>query len=371
MRALVYGATGYTGRLIVRRAAEHGIRPVVAGRDAAAVAELGREHGLEHRVFGLDGDAAAVEHGLAGIAVLLNCAGPFVHTWRPLAEACLNTRTHYVDITGEVEVFEALAALDAQARGAGVMLLPGAGFDVVPSDCVAARLARRLPDAARLVLAIRGSGPLSHGTAATAVEHQDRGGLVRRAGRLTRVPAGWRTRSVDFGDGRLRTAVSIPWGDLATAWRSTGIENIEVYAAVPRRLVTAIRLSRHLQWLLRRPAVRSVQRRILRARPAGPSGHELRHGTSAVWGMAEAANGEAVAALLRGPNGYTLTADAALAILHRVLDGRFEPGFRTPSLAYGEGLAAELPGVSLYDVDPPHVTMRGDAAARAVAGERK
>lgn len=351
MTALLYGATGYTGRLIARTAAQYGIRPVLAGRDAAKVAALATELGLPHRAFNLDDDAA-VQHGLAGITAVLHCAGPFIHTWRAMADACLATRTHYIDVTGEIEVFEALAGRDVEARNAGIMLLPGAGFDVVPTDCVAAHLAERLPGARRLVLAVYGSGPLSHGTAATVLEHQDRGGLVRRDGRITRVPPAWRTRTVDFGDGRSRTAVSIPWGDIATAWRSTGIPDIEVYAAVPPRVVAAIRLSRHLQWLLRRRFVKRLQRRVLDARLAGPSEHELRHGRSAVWGMVEAADGSSAAALLRGPNGYALTAHAALHILRSVLDGRAAPGFQTPSLAFGAGLAAQLPGVTLEDVQP-------------------
>jgi short subunit dehydrogenase-like uncharacterized protein len=352
MQALVYGATGYTGRLITRTAAAFGVRPVIAGRNARAVAQLAAEHGLEHRTFSLD-DAAAVRRNLDGITVVLHCAGPFVRTSRPMADACIATASHYVDITGEIEVFEALAARDAEARAAGIMLLPGAGFDVVPSDCLAARLAGRVAGGRRLVLAIRGSGPLSHGTASTVLEHQDRGGLVRRAGRLTSVPPGWRTRHVDFGDGE-RTAVTIPWGDVSTAWYSTGIGDIEVYAAVPARLVAAIRLSRHLQWLLRSRIVRSLQQRVVDARPAGPSEHELAHGSCAVWGMVEAPDGRRAAALLRGPNGYTLTAHAALTIVRRVLDGDAPTGFRTPSLAFGAGFAETLPGVSITDVEPPH-----------------
>jgi short subunit dehydrogenase-like uncharacterized protein len=346
MSALLYGATGYTGRLITRLAAGYGIRPILAGRDAAAVARLAEDYGLEHRAFALD-DGPALARGLDGVTVVLHCAGPFSRTWRPMADACLAAGIHYLDITGEIEVFEGLAALDAEAKRAGVMLLPGVGFDVVPTDCLAAMLAHRLPGATRLTLAILGTGQLSHGTATTAMENQHRGGRIRRGGRLVDVPAAWRTRTIDFGDGRHRTAVTIPWGDVSTAYHTTGIGDIEVYAAVPRRLLRVMKAARHLGWLLRSAPVRAVQKRLLRARPAGPDEDELANGECRVWGCVEDDAGNRETAALRGPNGYLLTAHAALIILRKAAAGHFTAGFQTPARAYGAGLVLEVPGVEL------------------------
>lgn len=166
-----------------------------------------------------------------------------------MVESCLRTRTHYLDITGEIAVFEALAAQDGEAKAAGIMLLPGAGFDVVPSDCLAAHLKARLPSATRLILGLRGLGRTSRGTATTVVENIHRGGLVRHNGVLTPVPAAWKTRQIDLGRG-LVTAVLVPWGDVSTAYYSTGIPNIEVYMALPTLLRRLMVLSRYLGWLL-------------------------------------------------------------------------------------------------------------------------
>jgi short subunit dehydrogenase-like uncharacterized protein len=349
MSLIVYGATGYTGRLIARMAADYGLRPILAARSADSVAGLAAELRLEHRVFPLD-DAAAVRDGISGARAVLHCAGPFINTFRAMSDACLATGVHYLDITGEIDVFEGLAARDDEARTAGVMLLPGVGFDVVPSDCLAAHLAARMPGARRLTLGIMGSGQLSHGTATTAMENQHRGGMVRRGGRIVSVPAAWRTREIDFGDGRRRTAVTIPWGDVATAWHSTGIPDIDVYAAVPPRLVHLIRASRHLGWLLRSRPVKALQRRMLRARPAGPDAEELRTGVSRVWGRVEDSTGATITAAVMGPNGYLLTAHAALAIARRVLQGEAKPGYQTPATAFSADLVLELPGVRRYDL---------------------
>ena len=346
--ALIYGATGYTGRLIAEMAAATGMQPVLAGRNQAGVEALAATLGLPGRSFPLD-DQVAIRKGLEGISVVLHCAGPFSRTSAPMATACLASGVHYLDITGEISVFESLAARDSVARAAGVMLLPGVGFDVVPSDCLAAHLARRLPGAQRLLLGIQGSGRLSHGTQTTVVENQDRGGMIRRGGALTPVPAAWRTRSIDFGRGP-RTSVTIPWGDVATAWHSTGIPDIEVYAQVPRALRLGMVVSRHLGWLLRRRWVRDFQLRRVQAGPAGPSPAELAGGHCAVWGRVEHDDGRHVESLLHGPNGYQLTALAALAAVRKVLAGEAPPGFQTPSRAYGPDFVMQLEGITREDI---------------------
>jgi short subunit dehydrogenase-like uncharacterized protein len=229
------------------------------------------------------------------------------------------------------------------------MLLPGCGFDVVPTDCLAAHLARRLPGARRLALGFRASGRLSRGTATTAIEGLGREGLVRRGGALTPVPVAFRTRAIDFGDGP-RPAVTIPWGDVSTAWHSTGIPDIEVYMAAPLRLRALLRASRFLGPLLGSEAVRRFLTARVRAGAPGPSEEERRRGSAFAWGEAEDDAGRRVASRLAMPEGYTLTAHAALAVVERVLAGEAPPGFQTPSRAYGPDFVLGLEGVSRTDL---------------------
>jgi short subunit dehydrogenase-like uncharacterized protein len=211
-----------------------------------------------------------------------------------MVDACLATGTHYLDITGEIAVFEAIAAQDAAARKAGIVLLPGAGFDVVPSDSLAAWLKQRLPNAIELSLAIRGGGRLSHGTASTMAENAGGGGAVRRGGTITRVAAGWRTRMIDFGDGP-QLAATIPWGDVATAWYTTDIPDITVYAAMDRRTLRTLKASNWLAPLLRTGPVKRYLRRKVDAAPAGPSAETRARTTSEVWGEARDADGNTAA----------------------------------------------------------------------------
>jgi short subunit dehydrogenase-like uncharacterized protein len=289
-----------------------------------------------------------VDEGIAGADCVLHCAGPFSRTSRPMVDACLRSRASYLDITGEVEVFESVAARDAEARQAGVMLLPGAGFDVVPSDCLAAHLKRRLPSATHLALAFLPIGGVSRGTATTVTENLHRGGLVRRDGRLTPVPAAWKTRRIDFGRGP-RPAVTIPWGDVSTAFHSTLIPNIEVYLAAPWPARTAMRLSRLVRPLLRSPALQSFLKERIRARPAGPTPEQRARGRCYLWGEASDGRGQRAVSRAQTPEGYTLTALAALLLVERVLDGQAPPGFQTPSRAYGADLALGIEGVSRQD----------------------
>jgi short subunit dehydrogenase-like uncharacterized protein len=345
---LIYGANGYTGALIAREAVARGQRPILAGRDRDAVANLASELALEYRCFRLD-DPVALDAGLRGMTAVLNCAGPFAHTCKPMADACLRTGMHYLDITGEVLVFESLAARDAEAKAADVMLMPGVGFDVVPSDCLAAHLKRRLPSATTLALAFYSTGRLSRGSASTVAENFPHGGLVRRDGLLTPVPAAWKMRAIDFGAGP-RRAVTIPWGDLATAYRTTGIPNIEVYTVMQRRRRVAMRLSRYLGWLLGSATVQGYLQRRIRSGPPGPTDAERSRGRSYLWGEASDDQCRRVVSRLRGPDGYTLTALSAVAVVQCVLAGQSPAGFHTPAQVYGADFALTLPGVVREDL---------------------
>jgi short subunit dehydrogenase-like uncharacterized protein len=345
---LIYGANGYTAQLIARDAVARGQKPVLAGRNAGSIAALAKSLNLEARTFALD-DPAKVAAGLVGMSAVIHCAGPFAHTAKGMVDGCLQARVHYLDITGEITVFEALAARDDEAKSAGVMLMPGAGFDVVPSDCLAAHLKERLPSASRLTLAFQLGGQLSRGTATTVVENLNRGGLVRRGGVLTPVPAAWKTRTVDFGRGPV-TAMSIPWGDVSTAFYSTGIPDIEVYAETPPTVRRLAWMSRYIGWLLGSGPVQRFLKGRIQAGPPGPNDEQRKTGESLLWGEVADAAGRTAAARLHGPEGYTLTALTALAAVEKILAGKAPPGFQTPSRAYGADFILEIPGVARTDI---------------------
>jgi short subunit dehydrogenase-like uncharacterized protein len=342
---LIYGANGYTGSLIVARAAALGLQPIVAGRREAAIRPLAERHGLPFRAFDL-ADREAAERGLAGAGALLLAAGPFSATSAPAVDACLATRTHYIDISGEVAVFEAVQRRDQEARHAGITLLPGAGFDVVPSDCLALGLHRALPGATQLTLAIAVEGRPGPGTLKTAVEGAAEGGWVRREGRLVNVPAAWRSRQIPFAGGP-RWAMTIPWGDLSTAYWSTGIPNIEVYMAAPRAAIAAARLGRSVAALLRRPGLQAVIKRAIDATITGGDAAVRAAGSSQVWGRAEAPGGASVEGLVTTLETTTLTAYTTLDIALRILKGETTPGYTTPGLAFGAGYLQTLPSTRL------------------------
>ena len=284
---MLYGAYGYTGRLIAREAVRRGLTPTLAGRDVAKVGALARELGLPHRVFALDREVEHTANHLEEMTLVLHCAGPFSATAAPMMDACLHARAHYLDITGEIAVFEQAHARDARAREAGVVLCPGVGFDVVPTDCVAAALKAALPDATHLRLGLDVRSSTSPGTARTAVEGAALGGRIRRDGKIVPVPHGYRTRRIDFGGGE-RTAVTIAWGDVSTAYYTTEIPNIEVYAAVPPGVALMMRfgLSDLLGRLTTVPPVRdALTRRAGAAR--GPDAEARSQQPSFVWGEAE------------------------------------------------------------------------------------
>jgi short subunit dehydrogenase-like uncharacterized protein len=344
-RILIYGANGYTGELIAEAAARRGMKPVLGGRNRDALESLSQRLKLTRRVFELN-DPAEVSRNLDGIELVLNCAGPFVHTCEPLLEACLQHKAHYLDITGEIDVFALCHHAHNRARHEGVVVAPGVGFDVVPTDCLAATLKQRLPDADELVLAFEAGGGPSPGTARTSIAGLAKGGRVRRNGELADVPLAWKVR--EFArDGARRSAMTIPWGDVYTAYVSTGIPNVETYMAVSPKTISRMRWLRYAQPLLRIDALRKVLEDRAVAQARGPDAERRRATGCYVWGEARNANGREAKLALKTPNGYTLTVDAALGIVSHVLDAKPAGGFYTPSQLVGAEYVLKLPGVSL------------------------
>ncbi len=345
---LIYGATGYTGKLIAKVAASNGARPILAGRDLEKVEAIAKPLGLAARAFDLR-DPSRIDAAIKDVSVVLCVAGPFSATSRPVADACLRNRVHYLDITGEIDVFEALAARDAEAKERGVMLLPGVGFDVVPSDCLAAHLKRRLPDANDLKLFLSLGASMSRGTAKTMVESIAAGTRLRRDGLI--VTRNWaESGSCDFGEGAKPT-IQVSWGDVATAFHSTRIPNIEVhFEALPA-----------ISWLARTPAsIKSFlglgfMQSFLKAQvdrlPEGPSEAARRAGRAVLVGEARNAAGQTVRSRLRTPEGYTLTAATAFDAARRVATGEVEAGFQTPSLAFGPDYILSFDGATRDDLN--------------------
>jgi len=347
---LLYGANGYTGELIARHAVERGMRPILAGRKAEAIQKLADELDCPSRVFPLD-DGASVAGHLKNVAAVLNCAGPFSRTAKPMIEGCLSAGASYLDITGEIEVIELAALRGSRAMQAGILLIPAVGFDVVPSDCLAAMLAERLPGAQRLELAFSSLPQLSPGTTKTMLEQMPSGGRVRIDGKIQAVPTAWKTKEIPFREGSL-SAMTIPWGDVASAFHSTGIPNIEVYMAVPPGQIAWARRLRPMMGLLKLGPVKSLLAGIIERRVTGPTAAQRASGRSSFWGRVSFAAGREVTATMVTANGYHLTVLTAVKAVERVLQGGIAPGFHTPSQAFGKDFILDVPGTDFRWEEP-------------------
>jgi len=371
---LLYGAYGFTGRLLASEAIRRGHRPILAGRDPVRLQELADglektfllQNALQVRVFPLD-DRPSLLSGLAGVSAVLHAAGPFKETARPMLEACLETHAHYLDITGEVPVFEAAFELSDQARERRLIFMPGVGMDVIPSDAAAALVSEVLPDALRLELVLHSPGRPSAGTLQTIVEGIPGGLLVRRGGRLVSSSPGREEfrRWVDLGPeetsgpmagklGGRRSVAPYTWGDLATAWRTTGIPNITCYMTTPRTQARMLPfLLPILQSLLSISPVRDLARSLVARGPDGPSREAREHGRCRVWGRAEDAEGRAAEVVLEFPEAYRFTAEGGIRALEQVLEraavsAKGDPrgaGTLTPAGAFGPEWVLDLPGV--------------------------
>ena len=345
---LVYGATGFTGRLIVRSLLEAGIEPILCGRNEASVQAMGRELRLRARTAALE-DPEVIREAMRGCHVFLNAAGPFGATAGRLVAACLRAGVHYLDISGEVDALEGVAQKHGEALAAGVMLLPGIGFDVVPSDCLALHVCRRLPDARRLTIAISGLDLMSRGSARTMAGELAKGVRVRRDGRLTVVRAGALERGFDFGDGG-RVCSAVSWGDIATAYYTTGVQDVEVYFNATPTVRSTLAASRALGPALGTSAWQTWLRTMVELMPDGPPESERRRRRASIVAEAVSDDNRRAVSRLRLPEAYTFTAMSSAAITARVLRGDVEPGFQTPARLFGPDFVLEFSDVSREDL---------------------
>lgn len=344
---IIYGSYGYTGRLIAEKAAGLNKEVILSGRNQDKLKQQSEELGLPYRAADLS-NAEQINSLLSDAQLVIHCAGPFIHTWKPVLDACIQNQCHYLDITGEIEVFERIKARDEEIKEAGIMALPGTGFDVVPTDCLALYLKKQLPDANHLELAFMGlGGGVSHGTAQTMAENLGSGGAVRQDGKIKSVPAAWKTRTIDFGP-KTRTAATIPWGDVSTAHFTTGINNIVVYTAMKKSAIRWLKVSNWIAPILKLSAVRSFVKRLVSKKVTGPDQTEREQGKSYIWGEVTNKKGETVTARQVTPEGYRLTALSALHIAQKVSEGNFKTGYQTPASAYGEDLILEIEGTDRF-----------------------
>ncbi|GEO04375.1 membrane protein [Adhaeribacter aerolatus] len=349
MSFLLYGANGYTGKLIIQKALQQGLRPILAGRSESKIKPLAEAYNLPFLVFSLDNISEVAGH-LQNFSLVLNCAGPFSQTARPMVEACLLTKTHYLDITGEIEVFETIKSYHWQAQEKGIVLMPGVGFDVVPTDCLAVYLNEKLPDATHLELAICSlGGSISHGTLSTMIEGLGKMGAVRENGKIITQPLGQQGKWINFGREK-KFAVTIPWGDVSTAYTSTGISNIKVYAVVPQPMFYILKLQGLFNPLLRSKLIKSRLQQYVDKKVTGPSQMQNQQGKSLVWGQVSNGEGIFAAALLQCSETYLLTAETALNIVRKLLNQHDYSGYYTPASLFGSSLILETPGTRLTNL---------------------
>lgn len=337
---LLYGSYGYTGQLIANECKAKNLSVILVGRNRQALQKQSEATGYPFEVAEIN-ESEKLKKLLREVDLVIHCGGPFRHTAKAMAEACLETKTHYTDITGEYLVFESLAGYDQQAKAAGIMLMPGTGFDVVPSDCLALHLKNKLPTATHLQLAFTMmGGGLSRGTKKSMTEGWPEGGRIRKDGVLTRIELGDKIMDVDFGPFKMK-ALCIPWGDVSTAWRSTGIPNIEVYSGAPTSQLKMAKSIRYFAWLMKVGWIKNFMLARIDKQAPGPSSEKREKGRSYLWGKVSDSN-KSVEARLETLSGYALTAKTAVLIAEKILQGNFKTGYQTPAMMYGADLILEI-----------------------------
>ena len=348
-KIFIYGAYGYTGKLIVEAAVEQGLKPILGGRSAKKLAPLAKQYELEHIAFDV-ANKDEWEKLLPGIDLVLNCAGPFALTVEHVVPACLRHNSHYLDITGEIEVFSYIASLNKEAVSAGVVLMPGVGFDIVPTDCLSAKLKERLPGGTHLELAFQGNSGVSRGTALSMARRYHEGGMIRENSKLLKVPIAYEVRDIEFG-GKTRLCITIPWGDVYTAYFTTGIGNIKVFTGVSRKTLNSLLSFKKLKWAARTAIVQWMMKSIIKRRVIGPSLEKRSTYITYLWGRISDGNGKSVTMEMQTMESYQLTAFTAIEAAKQVLTGNIESGYKTPAGAFGSSFIDQFEKYNLTEVN--------------------
>ncbi len=348
MTFMIYGSYGFLGDIITNLAVNSGLRPILAGRDVTKLERQATGLSLEYRAFGLD-NPGIIDQAFRNISVVLNCAGPYIYTYKPIVEACFRNKVHYLDLTGEIPVYESLATMDGIAKSQGIMLLPGVGFDVVPTDCLAMHLKRRLPSATKLTLAFQSIGPagMPPGTQKTMIDLIPFGDRVRRGGSLVVPERKAVTRSIDLGHG-IAEATRITWGDVFMAFYSTGIPNIEDYIVLSEGSRRQMAIIKYLHPIFKSTMVRDHLKRDVKK---GPTADERNLTITNVWGEVVDDQLQKAVSRLHGPEaGASWTSQTALLAVQKVLAGNAPVGFQTPAMAYGADFVLECKDVEREDL---------------------
>jgi short subunit dehydrogenase-like uncharacterized protein len=331
-KILIYGANGYTAKLFANLANSSNLNFVLAGRSAY-------ETKKEYRQFSLE-QATNIDRHLHDVKLLINLAGPFTKTVKPLIEACIRTNTHYIDIAGEYSEFKTAFKYNEQAIASGIMLMPGAGFGVVPTD-IAAKLAQeKLPDATHLTIGFISNGGASRGTLMTILKDIHTSGIKVIEGKeIITMPA---SSEFNFNDqNKHHKLVYNPWrADLFTASISTGIKNIETYSNFPGLIVKM--MNGKFLWLrdfLLNTAIKWL--------PEGPTKKQLSKGSTIIVATVRNAKKEVKQVIIKGPEAYDFTVQTLLAVTKKILENNFAVGFHTPSI-YGKDLISTIPKVSFH-----------------------
>lgn len=344
-KAVIYGAYGFTGNLITRECKKRNIEVLLSGKNEEKLKALSIETGYEYAVADIENNKKLIEIFSDAILVI-NAAGPFINTCVQIIEACLESKTHYLDINGDIKVFELIKTYSKRAEDVGIMLLPGTGFDIVPTDCIANKLKEQMPDATHLKIAFATiGGGVSHGTAATVASRLGDKAFRRINGLMKPINIGKNSMEVDFGLKKM-FVMSIPWGDVSTAWTSTGIPNIESFMAVKPKVYKYLKFQSAINWLLRTKLVKSEIRKMIDKKITGPDDESRKSAYCLVWAQVMNAEGKTLTARLKTPDGYDLTALATTLITEKILNNNFKTGYQTPATAFSKDLIFEIEGIT-------------------------
>ena len=326
-KLLIYGASGYTGKIIAARAKALNLDFEIAGREPHKTRQLAEELAVDYHVFDVD-TAYAWQQALKDKQVLINAAGPFKFTAEQAMRACLKAGVHYLDISAELDTYRLAESLDGEAKAAGVQIISGAGL-FVSYDALVVHLSKLISEPEYLRVGFRHYGGFSRGSVLSSKNIADLGLLIRRNGNIVNNPDP-KSKIFSFGEEEVE-CLPTPLGGIILSYKTTGIPNIEEFFSLK---LPATEL----------PDLSSENL------PDGPTKDEREAGRNGIAAEITGRDGKVVKAWVDAPSGYDLTPLSVVAVAHSILNGDFKIGYQSPGSAYGEDILKDIPNTYLVDM---------------------
>lgn len=343
---IIYGATGYTANLIIKKAIQMGLPPVLAGRDRSKISSVAKKYGLKYKVFEIN-DINVIQANIENSNLILNASSNYKLTAQPFINACLASGCHYLDLCGEISVLKKIFEYNELAKYGNITIIPNSGYHSIVTDCFAGYVANLIENPIELNYYLLDASIPSLGTLKSSLDAFLGGGFVLKYNNFENIKMGSIKTRVEHKNKAL-TLYASPMAELYLSHISTSIPNINVYLKIP--LLYSLLLDYFGDYILKllqsekRTAILNLIDKFVK----GPSEAINKKLKSMIGVNVKNLKGDSLTMWLEAPEAYDFTATLSVEAVKLALSG-LPSGVLTPIQAYGCNFLSKFNDIKFFD----------------------